>query len=165
MRRSIRHGLLAGVVPPLVAAVAGNAFVGRDALSWFRSLVKPRLHIPLPAFLAVGAVYYVEIGVVLYRADLRNDRIVRWWGWAVMAGNELWNAAFFGTRSPRNGFWGLILFLFPLLAFQRSVRSDRRSMLALTPYTLWVLAFDLPWTYRLWRLNPKNPTSGRPTWT
>ena len=69
------------------------------------------MQIPLPAFFVVGAAYYAEIGVVLYRAARREDRTVRRWGWMVLAGNELWNTAFFARRSPRNGFWGLMIFL------------------------------------------------------
>jgi tryptophan-rich sensory protein len=72
----------------------------------------------------------------------------------VLAGNELWNAVFFGRRSSRAGFLGVLAFLGPLLALQKSVASDRPSLIALTPYTLWVIGYDVPWTYRLWRLNP-----------
>jgi benzodiazapine receptor len=159
--RLSRQAVRAGVVPPLVAAVIGNAWVGKASLRWFQALVKPHLHLPLPAFLVVGAVYYVEIGVVLYRAARREDRTVRRWAWMVLAGNELWNAAFFSRRSTRSGFCGLIIFLGPLLALQWSVRRDRRSVLALTPYTLWVLAYDLPWLYRLWQLNPESALPAR----
>jgi hypothetical protein len=31
------------------------------------------------------------------------------------------------------------------------------SVIVLTPYTLWVVGYDVPWTYRLWRLNPGQP--------
>jgi len=72
----------------------------------------------------------------------------------VLAGNELWNAAFLGRRSPRAGFLGVLVFLGPLLALQNSVALDRPSVIALTPYTLWVIGYDVPWTYQLWRLNP-----------
>jgi benzodiazapine receptor len=51
---------------------------------------------------------------------------------AVLAGNELWNAAFFGRRSPRAGFLGILAFLGPLLALQKSVASDPPSLIALT---------------------------------
>ena len=94
------------------------------------------------------------MGTVLYRAYLNRDSRVRHLALIVLAGNELWNVAFIGRRSPRNGFAGTLAFLVPLLALQRSVTSDRPSMIALTPYTLWVVAYDVPWSYRLWRLNP-----------
>jgi tryptophan-rich sensory protein len=145
--------LRAAIIPTLLAGVLGNAFVGKGALAWFASLRQPRLQIPMPAFVAVGAVYYVELGVVLYRANQRNDRIARRLGWLVLAGNELWNAVFFGPRSTRNGFAGLLVFLVPLGGLQWTVRHDRRSLIALTPYTAWVVGYDLPWLYQLWKLN------------
>jgi hypothetical protein len=43
------------------------------------------------------------------------------------------------------------------------VAGDARSRQALTPCTAYVFAYDLPWTYRLWRLNPTSAyASGRP---
>jgi translocator protein len=39
------------------AAVLGNAFIGRDALSWFRGLQAPRSQFPMPGFVIVAAVY------------------------------------------------------------------------------------------------------------
>jgi len=148
------RSLAAAVGPPLAAAVAGNAFIGRDSLRWFRHLRQPRLQLPLPAFGLVGVIYYVQLGKVLYRAYLNDDAQVRRRALIVLAGNELWNVAFLGRRSPRNGFAGTLVFLVPLLGLQRSVASDPPSMIALTPYTLWVVGHDVPWSYRLWRLNP-----------
>jgi len=149
--------LSAAAGPPLAAAVLGNVFVGREALRWFGQLRKPRMQLPLPAFLAVGAVYYLQLGWVLYRARLRDDRAVRNRALLVLAGNELWNAAFFGRRSPRAGFFGVLVFLGPLFALQKSVTADPPSLIALMPYTLWVVGYDIAWTYRLWRLNPSPP--------
>ena len=71
----------------------------------------------------------------------------------VLVGNELWNVAFFGRRSPGNGLLGMLLFLGPLLRLQKAVSDDPVSAIALTPYTAWVIGYDLPWIYRLWRLN------------
>jgi tryptophan-rich sensory protein len=115
------------------------------------------MQLPLPAFLLVGAVYYVQLGWVLLRARLTGDRGVRNRALVVLAGNELWNAVFFGRRSPRNGFLGVLVFLWPLLALQKSVASDPPALIVLTPYTLWVIGYDVPWTYRLWRLNSRPP--------
>jgi benzodiazapine receptor len=139
--------------PPLAAAVLGNALIGKEAMGWFRQLKAPRMQLPLPAFGVVGAVYYLELGAVLYRAHRNDDRRVRRLALLVLAGNELWNVSFFGRRDPRAGFLGIVAFLAPLQALQKAVVSDRPSVLALTPYTLWVIGYDLPWTFRLWRLN------------
>ena len=149
------RALAAAVRPPLTAAVVGNAFIGRESLRWFRQLRQPRHQLPLPAFGVVGGIYYLQLATVLYRAYLNNDSQVRRRALIVLAGNELWNVAFIGQRSPRNGFAGTVAFLVPLLALQKSVASDRPSVIALTPYTLWVVGYDVPWSYRLWRLNPE----------
>ena len=92
----------------------------------------------------MGAIYYVQVGTVLYRAYLNNDVQVRRRALIVLAGNELWNLAFIGQRSPRDGFAGTLVFLVPLLALQRSVPSDLPSVIALTAYTLWVVGYDVP---------------------
>jgi tryptophan-rich sensory protein len=136
------------------AAVAGNAFVGKAAMAWFRGLTAPRWQLPLPAFLVVGALYYGIIGYVLARSIDRRDARSTAWSLAVLLGNEAWNGAFFGRRSARAGFVGLCAFIAPLVALQRSVAEDPRSRRALTPYTAYVLGYDLPWVFRLWRLNP-----------
>lgn len=55
------------------AAVVGNAFIGRDAMTWFTELNKPQRQLPMPGFIAVGATYYGIIGYVLARAIDRED--------------------------------------------------------------------------------------------
>ena len=135
------------------AAVAGNAFIGRASMAWFRGLTAPRWQLPLPALLVVGALSYGDIGYVLARSIDRRDARSTAWSLAVVVGNEAWNGAFFGRRSARAGFVGLCAFVVPLVALQRSVAGDARSRRALAPYTAYVLIYDLPWTYRLWRLN------------
>ncbi len=149
-----RRPFIATVIPTGAAAVLGNTFVGRESQRWFRGLNQPHLAIPFPAFVVVGGVYYVLLGVVRYRAVASNDAITARLALAILALNELWNVAFFGRRSTRNGFLGLLAFAAPVLALQRSVKRDRLSTIALAPYTAWVLFYDIPWTYKLWRLNP-----------
>ena len=158
MRR--RRTLLATVVPTLGAAVLGNAFVGREAQKWFRELKQPRMAIPFPAFVAVAGVYYVLLGVVRYRAVAqRDDRAARL-ALVVLALNELWNVGMLGRRSTRNGFAGMLVFAVPVVALQRAVATDRVATLALAPYTIWVVAYDIPWSYQLWRLNRNGSDEG-----
>jgi tryptophan-rich sensory protein len=154
MRDMHRRSILQAGACTAAAAVAGNAFVGKEAMGWFRGLTAPRWQLPLPAFLLSGAVYYAIIGTVLARSLDRRDARSTAWCLAVLVGNEAWNGAFFGRRSARAGFVSLCAFLVPLVALQRSVAGDARSRQVLAPYTAYVFAYDLPWTYRLWRLNP-----------
>jgi tryptophan-rich sensory protein len=143
----------------LGAAVLGNAWVGKDDLAWLNSVDRPRMQIPLPAFAAVGAIYYVILGVVIYRACDRHDKRSTRLALTVLVLNEVWNVFFFRFRSARNGFAGILLFLLPLGALQRAVASDVTSAVVLAPYTAWVVGYDLPWTLALWRLNTRARTS------
>jgi translocator protein len=152
--REPRQQLAATIGPTVVAAVLGNVLVGRESLRWFRELRQPRLAVPLPAFVVVGGVYYLLLGIVRYRALQREDAIAARLGLVVLALNELWNVAFFGRRSTRNAFFGALVFGVPVVALQKAVANDRVATLALAPYTAWVLVYDVPWSYRLWRLNP-----------
>ena len=97
-------------------------------MRWFQGLRAPRLQLPMAAFGVVGVTYYAQLGVVLYRAYRNNDRHVRRRALMVLVGNELWNVAFFGRCSPGNGLLGVLLLI-------------------------WVIGYDVPWIYRLWRLN------------
>ena len=157
MQRMKRRSILQASACTAAAAVAGNAFIGKPAMAWFRGLTAPRWQLPLPASLVVGGLYYGVIGYVLARSIDWRDARSTGWSLAVLVGNEAWNGAFFGRRSARAGFVGLCAFIVPLVALQRSVAGDARSRRALAPYTAFVLGCDLPWTYRLWRLNPTGP--------
>src|SRR3712207_2926566 len=122
-----RRSVLQATACTAVAAVAGNAFIGKPAMAWFRSLRAPRWQLPLPAFLGVGAACYAVIGYVLARSIDRRDAESVAWSVAVLVGNEAWNGAFFGRRSPRAGLLALSAFVVPLVALQRSVTGDARS--------------------------------------
>lgn len=108
----------------------------------------------MPGFLVIGGLYYLVLGYVLARSVDRRDRKSSALALAVLVGNEAWNAALFGRRSTRDGFLGLIAFLVPLVGLQLSVRQDPRARRVLMTYTAYVMVYDLPWSYRLWRLNP-----------
>jgi translocator protein len=149
-----RRRVLATIGPTVAAAVLGNVFVGRESQRWFRELRQPRLAVPFPAFVAVGGIYYLLLGVVPYRVLQRENALAARLGLVVLALNEVWNIAFFGRRSTRNAFLGSVVFAVPLSALQKAVGDDRVATLALAPYTPWLLVYDVPWSYRLWRLNP-----------
>ena len=135
------------------AAVLGNVFVGKEALSWFRGLRAPRFQLPMPGFRVGRRGLLRDHGRRLGRGIDRRDAGAIAWAVAVLAGNEAWNGLLFGRRSPRAAFVGVLVFLVPLGGLQRSVWPDKRSRWILLPYTTYVIAYDVPWAYRLWRLN------------
>lgn len=123
-------------------------------MKWFHALRAPAIQLPLRGFLAAGGMYYLSIGTVLYRSAARRDHRAYGLALLVLAGNELWNVALFGRRSTRAAFLAVLGFTVPLSLLQLAVKNDRVSTLALSPYTAWVIGYDIPWTYLLWRRNP-----------
>ncbi len=146
--------MVRSLAPTVAAAVLGNVLVRRDDLTWFGGLRAPRMQLPLRGFLVVGASYYLSIGTVVYRSILRGDLTAYRLSLIVLAVNEIWNFLFFGRRSTRAGFLGVLAFAVPVCLLQGALARDRLSALAFAPYTAWVIGYDVPWTYRLWRLNP-----------
>jgi tryptophan-rich sensory protein len=145
--------LVRSVGSTLAAAALGNAFVTREDVAWLTQLKHPRMQVSLPAFFVVGGLYYVSIGTVVHRSLVRGDQRTHRLALAVLTGNELWNLVFFGRHSTRAGFVGLCGFLIPVCLLQAALMRDRPAALIFGPYTAWVLCYDLPWTYQLWRLN------------
>jgi hypothetical protein len=154
-----RRSIFIGGSASVAAAVLGNAFIGADAMRLFRGLARPRWQLSTPGFVAVGGAYYLVLGYVLTRSVDRQHGRSSALALSVLVGNEACNAALFGHRSTRNGFLGAIAFLVPLFGLQLSVWRDRQSRRVLMPYTAFVVLYDLPWIYRLWRLNPE-PVDG-----
>ena len=152
-RMRVRAPLIKSVPPTIAAAVLGNLFIGPDAMTWFAQLRRPAMQLPLPGFMAVGGLYYASIGTVLHRSAATGNRRAYRLGLVVLASNELWNVALFGRRSPGAAFLGILGFTVPLGLLQMAVRDDKISVVALTPYAVWVLGYDIPWTYQLWRHN------------
>jgi benzodiazapine receptor len=151
--------LLAAVALPVLFAVFGTVLVGGSGLEWYEQLNKPGFVVPLGIFYLVGVLYYVLFAVVLYRVlsrvgDARGKAISLGLALGVMLLNELWNYAFFGLRSTLAGFLGMAVFVALLTALMGALlRYERFSAALVVPYYLWVLLYDLAWTYALWRLN------------
>jgi tryptophan-rich sensory protein len=158
--RGLKKGpLLAAVALPVLFAVFGTVLVGGSGLEWYEQLKMPGFLVPLGIFYLVGALYYVLFAVVLYRvlscvSDTRGRVISLGLTVGVMLFNELWNYAFFGLRSTLAGFLGIVVFVVLLTALVAALlRYERFSAVLVVPYYLWVLLYDLAWTYELWRLN------------
>ena len=146
--------LVRSIAPTAAAALLGNVLVRREDLAWFRGLRPPRMQLPLRGYLVVGATYYLCIGTVVHRSILTGDKTAHRLSLVVLAGNEVWNYLFFAHRSTRAGFLGVLAYAVPVCLLQATLTHDRPSALAFAPYTAWLLGYDVPWTYQLWRLNP-----------
>ena len=141
-------------------AVLEGVLTGSGLKEWYPRLRKPRWQIPLWASVLVGLIVYVIDGFVAHRiltaVPSAGDRAVALTALVVvMVLNALWNYAFFERRSTLVGFLGLIGFLGPLLGLQTALFVyDPVAAWAHMAYTLYVLAYDVPLFYAIWRLNP-----------
>ena len=142
----------------LAMALLGALLTGNALTTWFAGLRAPRWQLPLWGFVVVGLAGYALDTIIAYRllTVVRGEgRVVTLTGLAVvMLYNELWNYTLFGLRSPFAGFVGVLAFLAPLAILQVALAAyDRPSALLLLIDVAWVLGYDVPWSYALWRLN------------
>ena len=153
-----RRALTIAIVTPLGCAIFGNALVGDAATTWYPTLKKSRVILPLWAFLPVGIAYYVMCGVVLYRllakvAPSRQRSAAIGLILGMMGTNEGWNYLFFGRKNLRASLVGLLGFiLLPTILFRTLRRIDPSGSRILLPYLAW-LGYDVVWAEELWRLN------------
>jgi len=147
------------VILCLAMALLGGLLTGNHLKGWFAELRTPRWQLPLWAFIGVGIVVYVLDAVIAYRLlTVLHDRAGRVVALTalvvVMLYNEVWNYAFLGLRSTFAGLLGVLAFLAPLAVLQVALAVyDRPSAVLLLVYVVWVIGYDVPWAYTLWRLN------------
>ncbi len=147
------------IVVILAVAALGGVLTGDALKTWFPQLAKPRIQLPLWGFYVVGGIVYLMDAIILYRliefVSPKDARIVILTALlVVMLYNELWNYAFFGLRSTLAGFIGLLGFLAPLIILHVTLFVyDPPSAFVLLPYSIYVVVYDIPWTYALWKLN------------
>ncbi len=143
---------------PVGCAVVGTAVTGDAVTTWYPTLRKSKLVLPLWAFIPVAVLYYLMCGRILYRLLTLDPPPVRHSGALVllsgmMVANEGWNYLLFGRRSVRAGFLGMIGYIILTIAlYWRLQRVDRKSAQLLLPYVGW-LSYDFVYAYELWRLN------------
>ena len=152
--------LLFAVALSLGMAIVGGLFTGNQLTQWFATLRKPRLQLPLWGFVCVGLFGYIVDSVITYRlltlAPEQTARVVALTALIiVMLYNELWNIVLFRWHNTYAAFLGILIFLLPLAFLQVTlVLVDAVSAWLVFVYVLWVFGYDIPWAYRLWRLNP-----------
>jgi translocator protein len=152
--------LLFAVALSLVMAIVGGLLTGNQLTQWFATLHKPRLQLPLWGFVCVGLYGYLVDSVIAYRlltvVPEQTARIIALTALIiVMLYNELWNIVLFRWHNTFACFLGVLIFLIPLTFLQVTlVLVDSVSAWLVLVYVIWVLGYDIPWAYRLWRLNP-----------
>lgn len=161
--------LLFAVALSLGMAVVGGLLTGNQLTRWFATLRKPRFQLPLWGFVCVGLYGYLVDSVIAYRlltvVPGQTARILALAALiVVMLYNELWNIVLFRWHNTFAGFLGVLVFLAPLTLLQVTLLLvDSVSAWLVLVYLVWVLGYDIPWAYRLWRLNPPQaqPAQGR----
>ena len=141
----------------VLMAVLGTVVAGPAVKTWYPSLAKGRIEIPLALFALVGLVFYVVEAIVAYRLLERLDEttaLVLVSLAVVMLYNELWNGALFRLRSPFAALVALVGFLAPLaILVVGCALVDVPSLVLVGIYAAWVIGYDLPWIFGLWRAN------------
>ena len=159
--------LLVAVTLSLGMAIAGGLLTGNQLTQWFATLHKPRLQLPLWGFVCVGLYGYLVDSVITYRlltvVPEQTTRIIALTALiVVMLYNELWNIILFRWHNTFASFLGVLIFLIPLIILQVTlVLVDSVSAWLVFVYLLWVIGYDIPWAYRLWRLNPPQTQPAR----
>ena len=153
-------GLAVAVGICVSVAVIEGAITPDAVKTWYPTLKKPWWNLPFAGFVAVAIVVYVIDGFVAYRlwsiATPPGSRAIGLTALVVvMVFNALWNCALFATRNTLIGWLGLLAFLAPLLILQVALFVfDAPAAWTHLAYVAWVVGYDLPLFYRIWRLNP-----------
>jgi len=142
----------------VAAAALEGVCAGRGVKAFFVTLRAPRYSAPLPVWYAIGVLYYVTFGFVLYRliglpmGDLLTRGTVALVA-ATMIANALWNLIFFRARNFFVAFIvGSAAPIPDLVLLACLLRLDVPAALALVPYLIY-RAYAVWWGYALWRAN------------
>ena len=161
--------LLFAIALSLTMAIVGGLLTGNQLTQWFATLHKPRFQLPLWGFVCVGLFGYIIDVIIAYRlltvVPEQTARIIALTALiVVMLYNELWNIVLFRWHNTFASFLGILIFFVPLTILQITlVFVDSVSAWLLLVYLFWAIGYDIPWAYRLWRLNPTEiqPARGR----
>ena len=158
MRINDHTALSLAIGTPVGFAVLGGAVTGDSLTTWYPSLRKSKLVLPLWAFLPVAMLYYLMCGRILFRlvarvAPSRDQRRALALLLTMMTANEGWNYLLFGRQSTREGLWGMLGFVSLTIGLFRVLyQVDQPSAALLRPYLVW-LGYDVVYAFELWRLN------------
>jgi len=133
--------------------------LGTKGLAWYADIEKPTWHLPMSGWALVVILVYLLNGFIAFRllsVPLRTgERVIGLVSLViVMLFNSIWTYAFLASENTLVGVLGLIAYLAPLSILQTSLWFyDRKSAVFLMPYFAWVVLYDIPLYYAIWRLN------------
>lgn len=141
------------------AGIIGQVFTSTSLSDWYPSLAKPSFIPPGSVIGLIWIIIFTLMGIALFlvwREGLEKPgvKIALSIFAAQLVVNVLWNAAFFGLRSPLFGLVVMaILWVLILITIIRFWTISRAAALLLVPYISWV-SFAAFLNYSIWRLNP-----------
>lgn len=137
----------------VAAAILGQFLVGTDPRARLTELDTTRLTLPFAAWIVVAILYYLIVGVVVYRLGRRlpKARPAYVAVLCVIVTNETWNALLFGFDSVTPAAVGMVFFAaITTITSVLVYRADRIAAWVLLPYVVWVLVYDVPWILAVW---------------
>ena len=155
---SIVLAVLISIAICILSAIFEGVMAGGNVKQYFARLRQPSYAISLKGWFAIGAIYYVVCGVVLYRLlRYEGDVTVRNLAFILlvlmMVANAVWNYIFFRAR---NLFVSLVAFgpyIVVALALIITLSRFDQTATALVFIYLLYLIYATSWAYRLWNLN------------
>lgn len=153
------HPILLAIALCIPAAALEGAFAGRGVKRRFAELRLPALSPPLGAWIAIGIVYYLICGAVLYRLFALRSDALRDFALALMClvllANAFWNYLFFRLRSLRlSALFGTMYSLVAVGLLPVLFMVDRTAGWWFAPYAAYLIYANV-WGYALVRANER----------
>ena len=141
-----------------LSAVLEGVLAGGNVKQYFARLQQPSYAISLKGWYAIGGLYYVICGVVLYRmlrhpedTSVRNAALVLIV--VMMGANAVWNYIFFRARNLFISFLAFGPYLVVTISLIIALsRFDQIGAWLISLYLLY-LVYATSWSYRLWNLH------------
>ena len=154
----VTSSLIASVSACAVCAALEGVCAGSGVRAFFTTLRAPKYSAPLPVWYAIGVMYYLTFGFVLYRllSLPQTDTLIRLalaLVAAMMLANALWNLVFFRARNLFVAcITGAAAPILDVALFICLLRLERTAALALVPYLLYRV-YAVWWGFALWTAN------------
>jgi tryptophan-rich sensory protein len=157
---SIALAVLSAVGICILSAIFEGVMAGGNVKQYFAKLHQPRYAISLKGWFAIGGLYYVVFGIVVYRLlryDADADATVRNLAFILlilmMVWNAVWNYIFFRARNLFISLVAFVPYIMVTLALIAALsRFDQIAAGLVFIYSLY-LVYATSWAYKLWNLN------------